>query len=168
MKFKKPSRAAILVACIILILAIAAAANMDFLFGTAWHLTHSPTIHYGNSKIVVPKGWFPFERKGSLVLAKYPSDSSIIIFTIEKVPMTRDPKEAMESIGRSFVSAEKFLLDRTEGLKIVTIVQKDRYVVDVLIPDRSLSISYQGLNQNLPAFDRILEGVTFVKAGSAS
>lgn len=155
----------VLLAAAIIVIVVVAGQTMDSLIGSVWHLTHSSELQYGNARINVPLGWFPLMRKGSLAMVKYPKDGSVITFTNETRHISHDPKEAMESIGRIFHSADKIVLEGSEGIKITTQLQEDTkpYSILITIPSQNLTISYLGPQENIGSFNKILEGLTFVK-----
>lgn len=155
----------VVLAAAIIVIAVVAGQNMDTLIGSVWHLTHSSELQYGNARINVPVGWFPLMRKASLAMVKYPKDGSVITFTNETRHIRLDPKEAMESIGRIFHSVDKIVLKGGEGIKITSQLQEDTkpYSILITIPSQNLTISYLGPQKNIGSFDKILEGLTFVK-----
>lgn len=155
----------ILVGALIIIVALVVGQNIDFLIGSFWHLTHSSELQYGNARINVPLGWFPLMRKGSLAMVRYPKDGTVITFTSETTEISRDAKEAMESIGRIFHSTDKIVLKGSEGITITSQLQEDTkpYSILITIPSQNLTISYLGPQENIGSFNKILEGLTFVK-----
>lgn len=161
---KKRVLFAILIAAFISIVYVAGE-NMDFLIGSFWHLTHSSELQYGNARINVPLGWFPLMRKGSLAMVRYPKDGTVITFTSETTEISRDAKEAMESIGRIFHSTDKIVLKGSEGITITSQLQEDTkpYSILITIPSQNLTVSYLGPQENIGSFNKILEGLTFVK-----
>jgi len=149
---------------VLTIITILAVKNMRFLRGSLWHLTHSSEVRYNNVKVKIPPGWFPVNRRGRLALVKYSiKDGSLIILTSERVEINLDPKEVMESIGRSFKITkitEDYLIDGKKALRIASVLADGRYAIDIFMPEQNLSISYSGPQHNIVDFNRIIEGVT--------
>lgn len=149
---------------VLVMMAILVVRNMGFLIGSLWHLTHSSEVRYHNVKIKIPLGWLPKSRQGSLGLYKYSNeDGSLIILTSERVEIKRDPKEAVESIGRSFKSTEDYLIDGKKALRVTSVLPDGRYAINIIVFEQNLSISYYGPQHNIVDFNRIMEGVTITE-----
>jgi len=163
-KFRKPSRLELILSSFIVVIGILAFINMDFIIGSFWHATHSSQVLFKPVKVKVPFGWLPIEKKASLSLVKYPKDGSVITVTKERVEIARDPKEAIESIGWTFMDAEDYFVDDTKGIRITSRLPGGEYDIGILLPERELSISYLGPEKNIPAFDDIVAEITFIKS----
>ena len=171
MKITRPSRLQF-VLLLITALGLVAALYMEATIGILWHLTHSPEVKIGNAKVYVPRGWSPIKRDGNYSLGRYPKDhtKTIVTLTNETKAYQRDPKAAVESIGRTFEAVEKVLIGGSQGQRITSYVEEDDrpYVVTITIPSQNLVIGYHGTKEGIPAFDSFVEGISFSTESSTS
>jgi hypothetical protein len=146
---------------------------MPELVSNVWHLFHGSSAKFHGWVVPVPRGWWAFERDGTLVIQKMQreaGDDSVVVLA----PMVFDQNKGFEyekwkgaiaqtkiGEGYQFLTEYKITLDNQEGfcLSFAKIKNNTRLSITCIVPGRHVFLEFYGDKAWSSSFDTIIEHV---------
>jgi len=143
------------------------------LVSNVWHLIHGSSAKFHEWVVPVPRGWWAFDRDGTLVIQKMQrdaNDDAVVILA----PMVFDQSQVFDyekwkgaitrskvAEGYQFLTGYGITLDKQEGFCLSFAKTKDntRVSITCIVPGRHIFIGFDGDKAWSSSFDTIIQQV---------